>query len=161
MSFVFNNDLLAIFNAPDQTETQRLLHSALQVWLKKHPKLAEWAETSLPEELTVVDFPAAHCVRLRTTHGFERINRALHRCTRVASLFPNPDSCLRLISAMLAEPDDEWMTERSIPTATCNTKAMIVATEIYIKRVRQSPNSTHSNNISSDSDIFQQTFTYL
>ncbi|WP_142811786.1 transposase, partial [Tepidiphilus olei] len=28
----------------------------------------------------------------------------------VASIFPNMDSCLRLVSALLAELDDEWMT---------------------------------------------------
>ncbi|WP_141654651.1 transposase, partial [Tepidiphilus thermophilus] len=27
-----------------------------------------------------------------------------------ASIFPNMDSCLRLVSALLAELDDEWMT---------------------------------------------------
>jgi transposase-like protein len=49
-------------------------------------------------------------VRLRTTNGLERINRELRRRTRVASIFPNLHSCLRLLSAMLAELDDEWMT---------------------------------------------------
>ena len=57
--------------------------------------------------LIKVDFSAAHRVRLRTTNGLERINRELRRRTRVASIFPNPDSCLRLISALLAELDDE------------------------------------------------------
>ncbi|BCU08108.1 hypothetical protein Atep_27850 [Allochromatium tepidum] len=56
------------------------------------------------------DFPAEHRVRLRTTNGLERINRALRRRTRVAGIFPNPESCLRLVSALLAELDDEWMT---------------------------------------------------
>jgi transposase-like protein len=55
----------------------------------------------------VFDFPTAHRVRLRTTNGLERINRDLRRRTRVASIFPNPDYCLRLISALLAELDDE------------------------------------------------------
>jgi len=32
--------------------------------------------------------------------------------TRVATLFPNPDSCLRLISALLSEQDEEWMTAK-------------------------------------------------
>ena len=99
----------AIFNAPDRTEAERLLKTALEVWRKEHPKLAQWAEEAIPEGLTVFDFPPSHRVRLRTTNGLERINRELRRRTRVASLFPNPDSCLRLVSALLAELDDEWM----------------------------------------------------
>jgi putative transposase len=102
--------LRTIFNAPDKMEAERLLQSALEAWRKDHPKLAEWAEVAVPESLTVFDFPAAHRVRLRTTNGLERINRELRRRTRVASIFPNPDSCLRLVSALLAELDDEWMT---------------------------------------------------
>ena len=50
----------AIFNAPDRTEAERLLRITLEVWRKEHPKLAEWAETAIPESLTVFDFPAAH-----------------------------------------------------------------------------------------------------
>jgi len=57
--------------------------------------------------LTGFDYLAAHRVRLRTTNGLERINRELRRRNRVASIFPNPDSCLRLISALLAEVGDE------------------------------------------------------
>ncbi len=48
--------------------------------------------------------------RLRTTNGLERINREIKRRTRVASIFPNTASCLRLVSALLAECDEEWMT---------------------------------------------------
>ena len=32
------------------------------------------------------------------------------RRTRVASIFPNTASCLRLVSALLAECDEEWLT---------------------------------------------------
>ncbi|TSE31857.1 Transposase, Mutator family [Tepidimonas thermarum] len=100
----------AVFNAPDRAEAERLFKAALESWRKEHPKLAAWAEEAVPESLTVFDFPAAHRIRLRTTNGLERINRELRRRTRVASIFPNPDSCLRLVSAMLAELDDEWLT---------------------------------------------------
>jgi transposase-like protein len=44
------------------------------------------------------------------TNGLERINRELKRRTRVASMFPNAASCLRLVSALLTEFDEEWMT---------------------------------------------------
>lgn len=102
--------LRAIFNAPDWVKAERLFKTTLDSWRKAHPKLAQLAEEAVPESLTVFDFPAAHCVRLCTTNGLERINRELSRRTRVASIFPNPDSCLRFVSALLAELDDEWMT---------------------------------------------------
>jgi transposase-like protein len=42
----------------------------------------------------------------------ERLNRELHRRTRVAALFPNEASLLRLVSAMAAEIIEEWETGR-------------------------------------------------
>ena len=32
--------------------------------------------------------------------------------TRVATLFPNSASCLRLVGSLLAEQDEEWMTAK-------------------------------------------------
>jgi transposase-like protein len=100
----------AIFNAPDALEAKRLLDQALDQWRKEAPKLAEWAEVNLQEGFAVFAIPASQRVRLRTTNGLERINREIKRRTRVASIFPNPASCLRLVSALLAECDEEWMS---------------------------------------------------
>lgn len=99
----------AIFNAPDRAEAERLLKQALEAWATDAPKLASWAEANLPDGFTVFNFPAAHRVRLRTTNGLERINREIKRRTRVASIFPNAPSCLRLVSALLAETDEDWL----------------------------------------------------
>ena len=49
---------------------------------------------------------------MRTTNGVERLNKELKRRTRVATLIPNPDSCLRLVSGLLGEQDEEWMTAK-------------------------------------------------
>jgi putative transposase len=49
---------------------------------------------------------------MRTTNGLERLNKELKRRTRVATLRPNINSCLRLVSALLAEQDEEWMTAK-------------------------------------------------
>jgi putative transposase len=99
----------AIFNAPDQVEAQRLLKQAVELWRTDAPKLADWAEANLPDGFTVFNFAAGHRVRLRTTNGLERINREIKRRTRVASIFPNAASCLRLVSALLAESDEDWL----------------------------------------------------
>jgi putative transposase len=100
----------AIFNAPERAEAERLLRDAIAQWRLDAPKLADWAEANLPDGFAVFAFPPAHRVRLRTTNGLERINRELKRRTRVASMLPNAASCLRLVSALLTEFDEEWMT---------------------------------------------------
>lgn len=104
--------LRAIFNAPDRVEAERLLKQAVERWATDAPKLAQWAENNLQDGFTVFDLPAAQRIRLRTTNGLERINREIKRRTRVASIFPNTASCLRLVSALLAECDEEWMTSK-------------------------------------------------
>ena len=58
------------------------------------------------------DFPPEHRRRLRTNNGLERLNREIKRRTRVASIFPNEASLLRLATAVLMEIDDEWQTEK-------------------------------------------------
>ena len=100
----------AIFNAPDRAEAERLLKQAIEAWSADAPKLAQWAEDNLLEGFTVFDLPLAQRPRLRTTNGLERINREIKRRTRVASIFPNAAPCLRLVSALLAECDEDWMT---------------------------------------------------
>ena len=101
-----------IFSASDAHEAQRLLNMALKEWQVSHPQLAAWAEINLPEGFAVFNLPEGHRVRMRTTIGLERLNRELKRRTRIATLFPNPDSCLRWVSAMLAEQDEEWITAK-------------------------------------------------
>ena len=44
--------------------------------------------------------------------SLERLNKEIKRRTRVATLFPNTASCLRLVTAILAEQDEEWMTAK-------------------------------------------------
>ncbi len=54
-----------------------------------------------------------HRRRLRTSNLLERLSRELKRRTRVATLFPNEASLLRLASAVLAEVSEDWETGRA------------------------------------------------
>ena len=64
------------------------------------------------EGLTVFDFPEAHWRRIRTTNIVECPNWEIRRRTRVVSIFPNEASCLRLITALLMETSEAWVTGR-------------------------------------------------
>lgn len=103
-------DIRAIFNAPDQHEAERLLEMFVERYQKTAPKLAAWAEEALPQGFTVFSLPPAHRRRLRTTNLVERLNEEIRRRTRVARLFPNEASCLRLVSAVLMEIAEDWQT---------------------------------------------------
>lgn len=101
-------DIRKIFNAPDRATAETYLAQTVQKYAKTASKLAEWLEKNIPEGLTIFAFPVAHQRKLRTTNMIERLNREIHRRTSVASIFPSESSCLRLISALLIERDEEW-----------------------------------------------------
>ena len=103
-------DIRAIFNAPDREEAEHLLEKFLARYEKIAPALVRWAEEAIPEGFTVFGFPASHRRRLRTTNLVERLNEEIRRRTRVARLFPNEASCLRLVSAVLMEISEDWQT---------------------------------------------------
>jgi len=103
-------DLRAVFHAPSREEAQRLIRLTVEKYEPTAPRLAEWIERNAPEGLTVFAWPAALRRRLRTTNLLERLNREIKRRTRVATLFPNEPSLLRLVSAILMETSEDWET---------------------------------------------------
>lgn len=106
-------DLRAVLDAGDRTEAQRQLGLVIHKYADTAPKLAAWLEANVPEALTVLELPAAHRRKLRTTNMLERINKEIKRRTRVATLFPNEHSALRLVTAVLVEISEEWETNKT------------------------------------------------
>jgi len=98
----------AIFNAPSREESERLLEIFVKDYRKIAPRLATWAEENLPEGFTVFGFPEEHRRRIRTSNMLERLNKEVNRRTRVVGIFPNAESCLRLVTAVLMEISEEW-----------------------------------------------------
>jgi transposase-like protein len=105
-------DIRTILDAPDRSEANRRKELVVQKYQKTAPKLAAWLDANAAESLAVFDLPAAHRKRLRTSNLLERINKEIKRRTRVATLFPNEASLLRLASAVLAEIDEEWQSAK-------------------------------------------------
>jgi len=105
--------LRAVWDADATYDEAREALGALAADLEdEHPKLAEWLEVEGEETLSCFHFPPEHRRRIRTTNGVERVNQELKRRTRVVRIFPNPESCLRLASALLKEYHEDWITGR-------------------------------------------------
>lgn len=104
--------LREVFNATDRDDADRKLERFVKTYQQKAPRLTAWAEENVPEGLTVFTLPPYHRTRMRTTNGLERLSKEIGRRTRVATLFPNEASLLRLVSSILIEISEEWETKK-------------------------------------------------
>jgi putative transposase len=104
------DDLRSVLDSANEHVAGEQLGRVVRKYQKTAPKLAQWMEENVPESFAVFRLPPSHRQRLRTTNMLERINRELKRRTRVATLFPNEASLLRLVTAVLMELSEEWET---------------------------------------------------
>jgi len=104
-----SDDIADIFAAPDGKMAQRRLKYYVEKYAKSASKLSEWMEENLPQGLTIFELPAKHRKRMRTTNPLERLHEEINRRTRVARLFPNEASLLRLVSAIEMEISEDWV----------------------------------------------------
>lgn len=102
------SDIRTVLQASDRTMAETNLKAIVQKYSKTVPRLSAWMELNLPEGLTVMELPEPHRRLLRTTNMVERLNLEIRRRTRVVTIFPNMGSCLRLVSALLMEVDENW-----------------------------------------------------
>lgn len=100
-----------ILTATSLEEAQQRLSKAIKD-LEGMPKLVEWMETNIPEGFSHFQFDENHYRYIRTSNSLERLNKEIRRRTKKVGVFPNTASCERLISAVLMEQADEWITTK-------------------------------------------------
>jgi len=100
----------AIFEAPD-VETARVLLAALSAeYQQRAPAAVAVLERGFEDATAVLALPDLYRRRLRTTNAVERLNEEVRRRERVIRIFPNRESVIRLLGALLMEQDEAWTT---------------------------------------------------
>jgi putative transposase len=108
-----NDDCLVelrwLYDRHDLEQARQDLAVWLTKWQSKYPKLCDWVEANIEETFTFYRLPAEHHKHLKSTNMLERINEEIKRRTLVVRIFPNAASCLRLVLALAAEIQEEWI----------------------------------------------------
>jgi transposase-like protein len=103
-------ELRRVWNAPTLVDAEAELGRLVASHAEAAPDLAAWLEANVPEGLAAFTLPEGHRRRLRTANPIERaVQQELKRRTAKVRVFPSRAALLRLVSAVLAEIDDEWL----------------------------------------------------
>ena len=103
----------SVFECTERELAEESKLRVIEKFSKKAPEFINWFEKNIDEGLSCLSFPEKHRKRIRTTNGLERVNREIKRRTRVATLFPSGESALRLVTGVLTEIHEDWVTGKA------------------------------------------------
>lgn len=102
--------LRTIFSQLSREAALRMADEFRAKFAKTLVKAAEIPDAGLDDALAFLSFPIEHHRNIATTNPIEHLNREIRRRTRSIGVFPSTHSALRLITMILVEHAEDWMT---------------------------------------------------
>ena len=108
-----------LFVAPSKAEAINRLNPLKDFLIKqKKEPVFQWLENNIEDALAVYSLPEEHRTKMKSTNMVERVNEELKRRSRVVRIFPNEQSCLRLLTAICQEISESWDGKPYVPKVT-------------------------------------------
>jgi putative transposase len=102
-------ELRWIYDRREPAEARADLAAWLKKWGARYDRLTGWVEENIEETFTYYRLPRQHHKHMKSTNMLERLNEEIKRRTHVVRIFPNAESCLRLVRALAVETHENWL----------------------------------------------------
>ncbi len=128
--------LHSVYDQDDAKAVHAQFDKMLTTLAEQLPDIADYLDEARADILAFTAFPKELWRQVWSNNPNERLNREIRRRTDVVGIFPNRDSAIRLIGAVLAEQHDEWTEMRRY-----------IGLEV-LKKARLTPMPTDTSDIS-------------
>jgi transposase-like protein len=102
----------SIFAQPTNKEVWAQHERVCKELQRRFPTAAEMLREAAEDILAFTTFPQSVWRQIWSNNPQERVNREIRRRSDVVGIFPNREAIIRLVGAVLAEYNDEWMVTR-------------------------------------------------
>lgn len=119
----------SIFARPTRKEVLAQCERVIDELKRMFPDAAEMLDEAKEEILAFSVFPKSTWRQSWSNNLQERLNREIRRRSDVVGIFPDRGAIIRLIGAVLAEYNDEWMISRRYMSLKALEKAQQPAIE--------------------------------
>jgi transposase-like protein len=105
-------DIASVFEPEHRNECMLRGMVMADKWRRRYPTVSKMLEDGLEDCLSVCSFDEDIRKKMNSTNMLENIMRRLKARTRVVCIFPNRQSCDRLIGALLMEIHEDWQADK-------------------------------------------------
>ena len=108
------SELTAMFNSSTITEARRLRDMIIEEYQDVALEAVQTLDEGFEDSMTIMELPLKYRQSLRTSNILERENREIRKREKVIQIFPNKESALRLLGAVLLDDHNDWSCQHRL-----------------------------------------------